>query len=234
MLLLPLQAWLRDRAAQRLSPALASAAAPGRRRRSTRGPRRALPWGAIVGGVLGAGVALRMPVARRRPDPAAPAGAVCGCETPRSPSTGEVSELQAELGHARARRLRRSRAPAGDIRHRAGDGAPAGVAACRVRRIAAAPSCATSCARPPARLAVGARRRAGPHGAVVPSGRVVAGRRAAARARAGRRSADRSRHRRQARVHGRAVLGRRLAVGAAAPVRVPAAPASRAPPGLAR
>jgi TonB family protein len=62
-------------------------------------PRRELPWGAIVGGVLGAGVALRMlwlavGLGRLR----RLAGSLPDADAPVAAVDGEVSELQAELG----------------------------------------------------------------------------------------------------------------------------------------
>ncbi len=99
ILLLPLQVWMRDRPVllNGLEPPAAglALAVDGVDAR----PGRELPWGAVVGGILGAGVALRMlwlavglgrlrRLAGNLPDPGEPAAAV----------DGEVSELQAELG----------------------------------------------------------------------------------------------------------------------------------------
>jgi len=99
ILLLPLQVWLRETPpAAYAQGALASAAAlavDGIEARSG----RALPWGAIVGGVLGAGIALRMLwlglglTRLRRLGSLSVAG-----ENAAVTIEGEVSELQAELG----------------------------------------------------------------------------------------------------------------------------------------
>jgi TonB family protein len=99
ILLLPLQVWLRDRPVllNALEPPVAglALAVDGVDAR----PGGELPWGAMVGGVLGAGVALRMlwlavGLGRLR----RLAGNVPDSHESATAVDGEVSELQAELG----------------------------------------------------------------------------------------------------------------------------------------